>query len=173
MTDTTERTAHNGHTEVGTRVPHPLVSEINNAVVPLVRPAHRIEGITNEWPTGLKSLEDAARDLGISVDRLMGLADGGYAPHFRVDGGPPQFKIGDLKRWAAVNLVDHVYGRDLPSPVRIIAPAPARSLIATSMILNREHLRHGKTNLRALRQRASNRDNDLDGGLLVLRGVYR
>jgi hypothetical protein len=87
------------------------------------KPSLKVEAYTNEWPVGLKTLEEAARDLGISADRLGGLADGGYAPHYRIDGGAPYFKIAELKRWAAVNLVERVNRRDLPAPIRIIAPA--------------------------------------------------
>lgn len=99
------------------------LSADTNGKATMERPAHRIDGITNEWPTMLKSVEEAARDLGIETERLRGLADGGYAPHVRIDGGSPQFKIAELKRWAAVNMVERITGRDLPAPVRVIAPA--------------------------------------------------
>jgi hypothetical protein len=88
------------------------------------KPEHFVQVITNEWPTGLHSLDDAAREIGISSERLRGLADGGYAPHYRIDGGPPQFRFAELKRWAALNLMQHVEGKKLPSSVRVVVEAP-------------------------------------------------
>jgi hypothetical protein len=93
----------------------------------MTSPIHRVEALTSEWPSGLKTLGEAAVDLGIAPERLQGLADGGFAPHYRIDGGPAFFKSAELKRWAGVNLVERVTGRDLPAPVRIIAPAQAVS----------------------------------------------
>src|SRR5215471_9810159 len=86
-------------------------------------PAHKVEVITNEWPSQLATLDDAAQALHISTERLRGLADGGYAPHWRIDGGEPFFKISELKRWAANNLVEYVAGRSLPQPIRVVLPA--------------------------------------------------
>jgi hypothetical protein len=87
-------------------------------------PAHRIEVLTSEWPSNLKALDDAARELGIGAERLKGLADGGFATHYRIDGGAPLFRMSELKRWAAANLVQQIAGRELPAPIRVIAPAP-------------------------------------------------
>jgi hypothetical protein len=61
------------------------------------KPPHQIEIKSLDFPSGLKSVDDAARDLGMSSSRLLGLADGGFAPHCRVDGGPPLFKASELK----------------------------------------------------------------------------
>jgi hypothetical protein len=36
---------------------------------PLDRPTHKIEAFSNEWPTGLKTLEEAAR-IQCQIDRL-------------------------------------------------------------------------------------------------------
>jgi hypothetical protein len=83
----------------------------------------KLEGLTTEWPTGLKPCAEAARELAIPEERLSILADGGFAPHFRIDGGPPMFKIGELKRWAGVNLVEKANGRAIPEPVRIVLQA--------------------------------------------------
>jgi hypothetical protein len=95
------------------------------------QPTHRIEIASAEWrsqkpdwPSGLRSAEDAARDLCISGERLASLADGGFAPHYRIDGGPPQFRTGELKRWAADYLIERIEGRDLPSPIRVIVSPP-------------------------------------------------
>lgn len=88
------------------------------------RPTHRIDALTlDEWPHGLQSAEESAQALGIGLERLRLLADGGFAPHYRIDGGPPRFKVSELKRWAAANLVERVEGCELPAPVRIMVPA--------------------------------------------------
>jgi hypothetical protein len=87
------------------------------------KPEHRIEAVSLDWPSGLKTIEDAAQDLGIGAERLGELADGGFAPHFRIDGGPPQFRISELRRWAAINLVQQFDGRDFPAPIRIVLSA--------------------------------------------------
>ena len=93
------------------------------------QPQHHIEIASTEWtqrvewPNGLRSAAEVERDLGIGSGRLTALADGGFAPHYRIDGGPPQFRISELKRWAAENLVEYVEGRDLPAPVRVIVSA--------------------------------------------------
>lgn len=88
------------------------------------RQEHRVEALTSEWPSGLRTAAEAALDLGIGAERLSGLADGGFAPHYRIDGGPPMFKISELKRWAANNLIQRVDGREIPAPVRVIVEAP-------------------------------------------------
>ena len=83
-----------------------MSSESNSqpAGEPVQQPRHRIEIASAEWtekiewPNGLRSADDAGRDLGIGGARLTALADGGFAPHYRVDGGPPQFRISELKR---------------------------------------------------------------------------
>ena len=86
-----------------------------------IQPArHSVSVLTSEWPTNLKTLDEAANDLGVSLDRLRMLTDGGYAPHFRIDGGPPLFRISELRRWAGSNLVQQVDGKDIPSPVKVI-----------------------------------------------------
>lgn len=77
-----------------------------------------------DWPGGLKTVEEAAEAIGISGDRLLWLADGRYVPHFRIDGGKPFFKIPELKKWAATNLLEYVPARELPSPVRITIDPP-------------------------------------------------
>jgi hypothetical protein len=65
--------------------------------VPAKQPRHTVEVNSTEWqykpdwPNGLKSADDAARDLGISSRRLQGLADGGFAPHYRIEAARRNF----------------------------------------------------------------------------------
>jgi hypothetical protein len=90
--------------------------------------ARHVQAFTAEWPRDLKSAQEAARSLGISADRLIGLADGGFAPHYRIDGGPPQFKLAELKGWASTTLVSRCKGRELPEPIRVVVAAPPPDL---------------------------------------------
>lgn len=83
----------------------------------------RVKALTADLPRNLLVLKEAAAEIGITAERLRGLADGGYAPHYRIDVGPPLFRIGELRRWAAGNLLERIKGRNVPEPVRIIADA--------------------------------------------------
>src|SRR5438045_2550361 len=71
------------------------------------------------WPP-LKSAQEAAPVIGISEDRLTELADAGFAPHWRIDGGPPQFLLNDLKEWAKGHLLVRFDGKTLPSKLTIV-----------------------------------------------------
>jgi hypothetical protein len=89
------------------------------------QPHHVIDlhgNMPKDWPIGLKSVEEAAQALAIDPARLIGLADGGFAPHYRVDGGGPLFRISELKAWAAQNMLQRWIGRGIPEPVVLVAP---------------------------------------------------
>ncbi len=80
----------------------------------------KIEGVISEFPSGLKTAEEVSAETGlISAKRLNDLAEGGFAPHFKIDGGQPMFKIAELKKWLAVNLVQKVEGKPLPETIKI------------------------------------------------------
>lgn len=88
------------------------------------KPEHEISIVTNEYPTGLKTAEETAAIFdGISGDRLRELADSGYAPHYRIDGGPALFKPQEVKRWITQNLMAKCDGKALPSAIRVVIPA--------------------------------------------------
>ncbi len=76
------------------------------------------------WPTDLKSLEVAARDIGLSKERLLELADAGYAPHWRIDDGEPLFQIKDLRTWASKNILRRSQPRNLTLDVRQVMDPP-------------------------------------------------
>ncbi len=80
---------------------------------------YKVEAVVSEYPSGLKTAEQVSAEIGLSVERLIKLADGGFAPHYRVDGGAPLFRVSDFKKWAARNLVERIEGRELPEPVKI------------------------------------------------------
>jgi hypothetical protein len=76
-----------------------------------------------EWPTGLVSAADIASDTGLSVERVVSLADAGYWPHYRFDGGSPMFRKAESKAWAAKNLMQRVIGRDADFSFKVIIQA--------------------------------------------------
>lgn len=77
-----------------------------------------------EWPTGLVSASDIATDVGLPVDRVTALADSGYWPHYRFDGGAPMFKKSESKAWAARNLMQRVPGKEPDFAFKVIIQAP-------------------------------------------------
>lgn len=86
---------------------------------------HLVMHKTNTYPTGLKSADEVAGYVGnISAARILELADSGYLPHYRIDGGTPQFKPAEVKGWLANNLMARCEGRALPDAIRIVIPAP-------------------------------------------------
>lgn len=54
----------------------------------------------------------------------MELAEAGYMPHYRIDGGPPMFKKSEARAWVSSNLIERVQGRAIPSSIRVVVPAP-------------------------------------------------
>ena len=77
-----------------------------------------------EWPTGLVSAGDIAAEVGLAVDRVTALADAGYWPHYRFDGGAPMFKKSESKAWAARNLMQRVQGKDPDFDFKVVIQAP-------------------------------------------------
>ena len=56
---------------------------------------HKLE----EYPVGLKSSSETAEIVGMYEDRILKLADAKQMPHYRFDGGPPKFRIKEVKEW--------------------------------------------------------------------------
>jgi hypothetical protein len=81
------------------------------------KPAHIITQITDGWPSSLKTAEDICQGIGISAERLIQLADSGYAPHWRIDGGNPLFRIGEVREWLSKNVLQRVNGKALPQQI--------------------------------------------------------
>jgi hypothetical protein len=82
-----------------------------------------------KWPT-LKSAREAAIAIGIEEQRLLDLADAQLAPHWRIDGGPPQFAISELKQWASRELLRKYDGRSIPTDLFIVYEAGKVDLYA-------------------------------------------
>jgi len=80
-----------------------------------------------KWPTGLKSVDEAASQISIRPERLMELANGHFVPHFIIDDGPPLFQIGELKKWMAKNLLTRIEGQSLPIELKVIIDPPKAS----------------------------------------------
>ena len=66
------------------------------------------------WPIGLKSLGEISEILAVSEERIMSLVEGGFIPHYRIDGEPPLLRVGETKDWAANNLLKKYDGAALP-----------------------------------------------------------
>jgi hypothetical protein len=81
------------------------------------KPAHIITQITDGWPSSLKTAEDICQGIGISAERLIQLADSGYAPHWRIDGGDPLFRIGEVRELLSKNVLQRVNGKALPQQI--------------------------------------------------------
>lgn len=66
------------------------------------------------WPNNLVDVTEAAANLGIPVDRLLSFTRAGYAPHWRIDGGEPLYRLADLRSWGARNITAYCGGKPLP-----------------------------------------------------------
>ena len=69
---------------------------------------------TVRWPS-LKTAGEAAAAIGIEEQRLLDLADAQLAPHWRIDGGQPQFVTSELREWASRELLKRYDGKELHS----------------------------------------------------------
>lgn len=67
----------------------------------------------SSWPTNLVPAAEAAAEIGIPCERLEELTAAGFAPHWRIDGGPPLYRVSDLRKWGRDNLVRYCEGRPL------------------------------------------------------------
>ena len=77
---------------------------------------------TARWPS-LKTADEAAAAIGIEEQRLLDLADAQLAPHWRIDGGPPQFVTSELREWAGPELLKRYDGRSIPTSLIIVYEA--------------------------------------------------
>ncbi|WP_137138681.1 GIY-YIG nuclease family protein [Azospirillum brasilense] len=104
---------------------------------------HKVEAVVAEWPSGLKNAAEVAPQFGLTADKLIAFADAGYAPHWRIDGGPPLFRSSEVKPWVAQNLLQKEGGKDLPFSMRIVfvPDKPTHSAVVPVSIQNIENLR--------------------------------
>lgn len=99
--------------------------------------SHIVMHQTNEYPSGLKTAAEMAASLdSIPEDRLNELANAGYLPHYRVDGGSPMFRAGEVKQWIASNLMGRCEGRSIPDAIRLVVAAPEVSDRPPPSIMN-------------------------------------
>ena len=83
-----------------------------------------ITHILDEWPSGLINADEVADKLGVSATRITDLANSGFVPHYKIDGGEIRFKLVEVKRWAVKNIMQYNAGKDLPEPVIVVAHKP-------------------------------------------------
>ena len=90
----------------------------------MIKPEHEVTQITNEFPTNVYDADYIAEKTGVGVERLIELTEAGYIPHYKIDGNTLRFKITEVKKWLAVNLVHRTEGRPLENAIRIVYEAP-------------------------------------------------
>lgn len=88
------------------------------------KPEHVVTHLTDSWPSALLLAEEVSERLkgAVTAERLLELAAAGYAPHYRIDGGPPMFVITEIRNWMAKNILERVSGKQLPEIVRVAIP---------------------------------------------------
>lgn len=89
--------------------------------------------------------QQAAQSLGnvITLERLIELADAGYAPHYLIDGKGPWFKIMELREWFDRNAVQARGGLPMPTRLSLVIPAESRPVAdAPESIARLTGLRH-------------------------------
>ena len=89
-------------------------------------PQHSITYKTDNYPTSLKTHHETSEVIsgGLSAERIMELAESGYMPHYRIDGGIPLFKVTEVKAWISQNAIYKSEGRSISDALRIVVPAP-------------------------------------------------
>jgi hypothetical protein len=70
--------------------------------------------------------EATERLKGITPERLIELAEAGYAPHYWVDGQGPFFKVMELLKWVEHNMVQAVGGMPMPTRLSLVVPVRSR-----------------------------------------------
>lgn len=79
-----------------------------------------------EYPKGLKTAEEVAATLKgtFTVERLLELAEAGYMPCFKFEGGKIRFQTEQVKSWIARNMMTEERGIDIDERIRVVIPAP-------------------------------------------------
>lgn len=80
----------------------------------------------DSWPGGLKPAREIATVTGLSLTRVLELADAHVIPHWRIDGGEPLFKPSEVKDWLVrTQLLTRYEGKPLPLSVIVATEVPA------------------------------------------------
>ncbi len=88
-----------------------------------VEPLKTVTQRCQEWPSGLVDAKAVAELLGLSEDRVRDLAVAGFWPHYRFDGGEPQFNKSESKTWAARHLMQRFEGAEPKFELKVIVAA--------------------------------------------------
>lgn len=99
-----------------------------------------------KYPGSLKKANLIADELGMSVDRVLELANSHFMPHWRIDGGEPLFQLAEVKKWAAKNLIKRIDGQELPFNLKIMI-APPKAVDAPETIREIDNLKQVPINL--------------------------
>ena len=105
-------------------------------------PQHSVTYKTDSYPTSLKTHHETSEVIsgGLSAERIMELAESGYMPHYRIDGGVPLFKVAEVKAWINKNAIYKSEGRSISDALRIVIPAPEVVDTPPSALCNIPHL---------------------------------
>ncbi|MHC4316683.1 MAG: GIY-YIG nuclease family protein [Planctomycetota bacterium] len=96
--------------------------ELENASVVSIE--RRVKKEKYEGLPSTYTAEEVSERVDIRAERLTDLANADVIPHWRIDGGQPLFKLGEVYRWIAENCLKHYEGRDLPFELRIVREPP-------------------------------------------------
>ncbi len=72
----------------------------------------------------LKTAQEVAGQVRLSVARVRELAEAMLIPHVRIDGGEPLFCVHSLKRYVRANMTEMFHGAPLPLDLRPIFLTP-------------------------------------------------
>jgi excisionase family DNA binding protein len=78
------------------------------------------------------SADEAATRTGITTMRLTELCESGHAPHYRLDGGPIQFRSQEIQQWVRDNLIQICEGMPMPRLVAVWIPPDGATSIASA-----------------------------------------
>lgn len=88
---------------------------------------YEVYEMATSWPAKLITAEEAAAETGVLAEHLLAWATQGICPHFRINGGVPQFRLSDLKKWMiAARVLEECLGSAKPEnfTLRIISDKP-------------------------------------------------
>lgn len=71
-------------------------------------------------PGGLKTAEQIAEKVAMSAERILQLANTGYMPHYRVEGGEPLFQVTPVQTWIRENATNYCAGRPMAQRIQVV-----------------------------------------------------
>ncbi|OQW32901.1 MAG: hypothetical protein A4E19_05990 [Nitrospira sp. SG-bin1] len=98
-------------------------------------------GFRQDGPSlgSLKTAEEVAKVVRLSLDRILELSRAEVLPHFRIDGGEPLFSVPTLKAYVRRYLTVECEGAPLPLDLRpvVLKPVHTSAPLALTMVQDR------------------------------------